>query len=88
MLAGMNDEQIEREFRKVGFTAHAASFPLSSDALEVVSELNGVPVEQMPLGWRYAPNKYMHDWYEWLGKEMAAGRPVRDGNRVRLKPQQ
>jgi len=52
------------DFRAAGFTAAAASFPLSDAACQWLADFNGVPVEKMPLAWRYAPNEYMRKWLE------------------------
>jgi hypothetical protein len=82
---GVLMEAIEAEFRKVGFTAAALDYPLSDAACAVIAEFNGVDAEKMPLGWRYAPNLYMHRWMEWLGKEKAAGRSIWNADRSKVR---
>ena len=50
---------MDEHFYKIGFTPAARNFPLSNKAAEWLAEFNGIPVENMPAGWFYAPNAHM-----------------------------
>ena len=52
------------EFRAVGFTETAASYPLSERAFTWLCKFNGIALRDAPRAWRYAPNPYMQDWLD------------------------
>ncbi len=58
------DGVTEAMFRKAGYTAAAASLPLSQTAYEAKCAFNGVHPKFAPNSWRYAPNDYMRKYWE------------------------
>lgn len=71
-------------FRAVGFTGNAGNHPLSYYGQLAVADHNGITVNQLPRGARFAPNPYMYRWMEALGERIAAGLPHRKGGRLML----
>lgn len=75
------------EFRAVGYTADAVRFPLWPDAQVIKAELNGIAMEAMPEAWRYAPNRYCMEWWNWLVAERLSGRDIyQSPGRIRTPP--
>lgn len=54
-------------FRAVGKTGDAGNYPYNRQALPIIAEHNGVPIERLSKGMRYASNRYMQVWMAQLG---------------------
>ncbi len=72
----MTNVPTDEEFRKAGFTAEAANYPLTTSAVRVLAEFNGVTPEQLPQTYHYAPNPGMQLWLDELGNRDDRGLPI------------
>lgn len=64
------------EFRSTGYTHFASEYPLSCLAVAAKAEFCGLNVEDLPNTFKFAPNQYCHELWEWLGEEKHQGRSI------------
>lgn len=72
----MSLSELERQLRASGFTGAAMNYPLSLAGVRAVAAYNGVKTDQVPTAFFYAPNQYMREWFEALGRRLEAGQSI------------